>query len=220
LNGRVHGKNNTFDAGQIDGNAGASYRYDKHEFSGVVQVGSYYVNAARVRDQTGLVGEWTYRMNGEQQWSSYVQWGDLSYPGQSARNATRKVIGTSYAHGFRSGLVMFTGAYVGIEKQKNSTLPYLGHRLYGLRTGVQQTLSEEVSLFGSLGYESRKYGGQDTLFLLTRKDDQFNLNLGLNWIPARLWRVTPQLSLTSVKSNVPTSVFDRAALSVSVRRDF
>ncbi len=219
-NGRLHGQNKTFDATQVDGNAGASYRYDKHEFSAVVQAGSYYVNAAKARDQAGLVGEWTYRMNGEQQWSSYVQWGQLSYPGQAARNADRTVIGTSYAHGFRSGLLLFTGAYVGTEKTKDPAFPNLGHNLYGIRTGAQQMLSEEVSLFGGLSYENRKYGGQDTLFLVTRQDDQFNLNLGLNWVPARSWKVTPQLSLTSVKSNIPTSKFDRAVFAVTLRRDF
>jgi outer membrane protein len=219
-NGRMHGQNKAFDATQVDGNAGASYRYDKHEFSGVVQAGSYYVNAAKARDQAGLVGEWTYRMNGEQQWSSYVQWGQLSYPGQAVRDAIRTVIGTSYAHGFRSGLLLFTGAYVGTEKQKNGAFPNLGHKLYGIRTGAQQMLSEEVSLFGGLSYENRKYGGQDALFLVSRRDNQFNLNLGLNWVPARLWKVTPQLSWTSVKSNVPTSAFNRTAFAVTLRRDF
>ena len=219
-NGRVHGQNKAFDATQVDGNAGASYRYDKHEFSAVVQAGSFYVNAAKARDQAGLVGEWTYRMNGEQQWSSYVQWGQLSYPGQTARNADRTVIGTSYAHGFRSGLLLFAGVYAGTEKQKDSAFPNLGHALYGIRTGAQYMLPEEVSLFGGLSYENRKYGGQDALFLVTRRDNQFNLNLGLNWVPARLWRVTPQLSLTSVKSNIPTSDFNRTVFAVTLRRDF
>ena len=220
VNGRVHGQNKTFDATQVDGNAGASYRYDKHEFSAVVQAGSYYVNAAKARDQAGLVGEWTYRVSGEQQWSSYVQWGQLSYPTQAARNADRTVIGTSYAHGFRSGLLLFAGAYVGTEKEKDRAFPNLGHTLYGIRTGAQQMLSEEVSLFGGLSYENRKYGGQDALFLVTRQDNQFNLNLGLNWVPARLWKVTPQLSLTSVESNIPTSKFNRAVFAVTLRRDF
>ncbi len=219
-NGRTHSQNRTFDSMQLDGNAGASYRYDKHEFSGVVQAGSYYVNAAKARDQSGLVGEWTYRMNGEQQWSSYVQWGQLSYPGQAVRDAVRTVIGTSYAHGFRSGLLLFAGAYVGTEKQKDGAFPNLGHRLYGIRTGAQQMLSEEVSLFGGMSYENRKYGAQDALFLVTRRDNQFNLNLGLNWVPARLWKITPQLSWTSVKSNIPTSHFNRTAFTVTLRRDF
>ena len=220
VNGRMHGQNKAFDATQIDGNAGANYRYDKHEFSGVVQAGSYYLNAAKARDQAGLVGEWTYRLNGEQQWSSYLQWSQLSYPSQSARDAARTVIGTSYAQGFRSGLLFFAGAYVGIEKQKNGAFPNLGHKLYGVRTGAQQILSEGVSLFGGLSYENRKYGGPDPLFLAVRQDTQFNINLGLNWVPAKTWKVTPQLSYTSVKSNIPVSDFQRTTFAVTLRKDF
>ncbi|CAN7246566.1 surface lipoprotein assembly modifier [Polaromonas sp. LjRoot131] len=220
-NARVNAKYNDFNTGQVDLNFGASYRYDKHEFSGVVQAGTYTVAGSRARDQQGLVGEWTYRIDGFRQWSSYIQWGDLSYPGQSLRDATRTVIGTSYAHAFRdSNIVVFGGAYIGTEKERASGVPQLGHDLVGVRTGIQKTLSDTLALFGSLAYEDRKYGGADPLFLVTRHDQQWNLNLGLNWVPAKLWRVTPQLALTSVKSNVVISDYNRSLFSVTVRRDF
>lgn len=220
-NARVNAKYNDFNTGQVDVNAGASYRYDKHEFSGVVQAGTYTVAGSRARDQQGLVGEWTYRIDGFRQWSTYIQWGDLTYPGQSLRDATRTVIGTSYAHVFRdSNVIVFGGGYVGTEKERAAGVPHLGHDLVGLRAGAQKTLSNAVALFGSLSYEDRKYGGTDPLFLVTRHDKQWNLNLGLNWAPAKLWRVTPQLTLTSVKSNVAISDYNRSLFSVTVRRDF
>lgn len=220
VNARDHAKFKTFNSLQLDGNVGASYRYDQHEFVGVVQAGSYYANAAKARDQLGLVGEWTYRINGEQQFSSYVQWGTLNYPGQSIRDSERTVVGTSYAHGFRNSLFLFGGVYVGTEKQKQSAFPQLGHRLYGIRSGGQQRLSEDVSLFAGLNYENRKYGGADPLFLVTRQDNQFNFNIGLNWVPAKTWRITPQISYTSVKSNIVISDFRRTIMFVSVRKDF
>jgi tetratricopeptide (TPR) repeat protein len=220
-NARANAKYSDFNTGQVDLNFGASYRYDKHEFSGVVQAGTYTVAGSRARDQQGLVGEWTYRIDGFRQWSSYIQWGDLTYPGQSLRDATRTVAGTSYAHAFRdSNIVVFGGGYVGTEKERASGVPQLGHDLYGLRAGIQKTLSDTLALFASAGYEDRKYGGADPLFLVTRHDQQWNLNLGLNWVPAKLWRVTPQLALTSVKSNVAISDYNRSLFSVTVRRDF
>ncbi len=221
-NGRGHQnqQNNAFNSMQLDANAGASYRYEKHEFTGVVQVGSYDVNGSRARDQAGVVGEWTYRLDGFRQLSSYIQLGSLSYPGQTIRNADRTVIGTSYAHAFRNGFLAFGGAYVGTEKQKNSAFPQFGHKLFGLRSGAQQEIDQNLSLFGGLSYENRRYNGQDPLFLVNRKDGQWNLNLGLNWIPGKFWRVTPQLSYTAVKSNVVISDFNRVVLSVNLRRDF
>lgn len=220
-NARVNAKYNDFNTGQVDVNAGASYRYEKHEFTGVVQAGTYTVAGSRARDQQGLVGEWTYRVDGFRQWSTYVQWGDLTYPGQSLRDATRTVIGTSYAHAFReSNIIVFAGGYVGTEKERAAGVAHLGHDLVGFRTGAQKTLSDALALFGSVSYEDRKYGGADPLFLVTRHDKQWNLNVGLNWVPAKLWRVTPQLTLTSVKSNVAISDYNRSLFSVTVRRDF
>lgn len=220
VNARQHAKFSAFNNFQLDGNVGASYRYDKHEFTAAVQAGSFYQNGTRVRDQSGLVGEWTYRQDGENQWSSYLQIGTLDYPTQAARNANRNVLGASYAKGFSNGLLLFGGGYVGAEKQKLSSVPHLGHVLYGIRTGSQLSLSEFVSAFLALSYENRKYGGSDPLFLVTRQDNQYNLNLGLNWVPAKTWRVTPQLSLTAVKSNVAISDFRRAAFTVALRKDF
>ncbi len=211
---------NAFNTRQVDANAGASYRYDKHEFTGVLQVGSYDVNAARARDQAGLVGEWTYRPDGYRQWNSYLQWGRLAYPGQSIRDVDRTVLGTSYAHSFRTGLLVFGGGYIGSEDTKASGVPHLAHHLVGLRVGAQQALSPDIALFGSAGYEQRNYRGPDPLFLVTRRDGQTSLNLGLNWIPGKFWRVTPQLTYLSVKSNVPISDYNRVLFSVTLRRDF
>lgn len=219
-NSRINAKYNDFNTGQVDVNAGASYRYEKNEFTGVVQAGTYTVSGSRVRDQQGLVGEWTYRIDGFRQWSSYLQWSQLRYPTQSLRDADRTVLGTSYAHAFRDGSVVFGGGYGGYEKERAGGFPHLGHKLFGLRLGAQNPLRDDLALFGSLSYEDRKYGGPDPLFLVTRQDKQWNLNLGLNWIPAKLWRVTPQLTLTSVKSNVAISDYNRSMFSVTVRRDF
>lgn len=220
-NARINGQYNDFNTGQVDVNVGASYRYEKHQFKAVVQAGTYTVAGSRARDQQGLIGEWTYRPDGFRQWSTYIQWGDLIYPGQSLRDATRTVIGTSYAHTFRdSDVVAFAGAYLGTEKERASGVPHLGHDLVGLRVGGQKSLSDEWALFGSVSYEDRKYGGADPLFLVTRHDKQWGLNLGANYVPAKGWRFTPQLTLTSVKSNVAISDYNRTMFSVTVRRDF
>ena len=217
---RVNAKTSQFDSTQIDLNAGASYRYDQHEFSGAYQAGTYRVDGSGLRDQQGVIGEWTYRPDGFRQWNTYLQWGKLSYPGQSLRDADRTVVGTSYAHAFRSGLLVFGGAYVGIEKEHATGFPQFGHKLLGLKAGAQHSLREDFAIFGSLGYEARNYGGQDPFFLVTRHDRQTSLNLGFNWTPAKYWRVTPQLVLSAIRSNVAISDFNKTVFGVTLRRDF
>ena len=222
LSGQIkdHVKTDNTNSSQIDASAGATYRYEKHEFSGVLQVGTNGLDNTTIRQQAGLVGEWTYRIDGLRQISSYLQWGKLRYPEQIQRDSTRTVLGSSYAHVFPSGLLVYGGGYLGAERPDDDRFGQLGHKLYGVRAGLQFSLSPATALFATLAYENRRYGAVDTLFLVTRKDDQTNLNLGLNWLPAKDWKVSPQLQLTRVKSNIAISDFSRAAALVNVRRDF
>lgn len=221
ISGREHlGGDSSFDTLQADLNAGASYRVERNDYSLVAQHGTYRVGGNTARRSAGFIGEWVYRFDGFRQVTSYAQWARLTYPGQSLRDADRTVVGSSYAHLFASGLMAFAGAYIGTEKVQNSTVPHLGHDLWGLRAGVQKPFDQSLAVFATVGYENRDFGGADPLFLVSRSDQQYNLNLGVNWSPDGLWRVSPQLSYTRASSNVPVNDYSKRVLSVSARREF
>lgn len=219
-NGRANFSEDNLNTLEVSANAGATYRHEKNEYSGAIQYASYEVDGNRARNTLGFVGEWTYRLDGNRQVSSYIQWSELKYPGQSIRNADRTVVGTSYAQSFRNGYLAYIGGYLGEESQKRSAFPQFGHDLFGLRAGVQKEIAANLATYASIGYENRKYNGTDPLFLVTRHDKQLNLNLGANWIPGKYWRVTPQISYTKVNSNVAISDYDRTMVSITLRRDF
>jgi outer membrane protein len=219
-NYRFNNDYNDFDTRQFDVSAGASYKVDKDEFTAAVQVGTFAVDNNNARDQRGVVGEWTHRPDGASQWTTYLQLSTLRYPGQNLRDAGRYVLGTSYARAFRGGLLAFGGIYAGTEDERAANVPHLGHRLVGMRAGLQQSLNADVDVFANGGYEERRYGGADPLFLVTRRDRQTSLNLGLTWVPVVSWRVTPQLSLLKTHSNIAISEFSKRVLSVMVRKDF
>jgi len=209
-----------FDNAQLDVSGGVSYRHERNEYSLVGQAGTYTVDGSRARDQIGLVGEWIHRFDSFRQVSTYLQYSQLTYPTQGIRDADRVVVGTSYSHVFRDGRLVYVGGYVGEESEKASGVPQLGHRLWGVRVGGQQAFTNELAAFATLGYEDRRYGGTDPLFLVRRSDEQLNVNIGLNWVPLPQWRVTPQIALTRVHSNVVISDYTRNVFSVTVRRDF
>jgi len=219
-NYRFNNDYNDFDTHQFDISAGASYKVDKDEFTAVAQAGSFSVDNRGVRDQRGVVGEWTHRPDVASQWTTYLQLSTLRYPGQSLRDAERYVLGASYARALRGGLLAFGGVYAGTENERAPNVPHLGHRLAGLRAGLQQSVNADVDVFANTGYEERRYGGSDPLFLVTRRDRQTSLNLGLVWVPVVNWRITPQLSLLKTDSNIAISDFSKRVLSVTVRRDF
>ena len=76
------------------------------------------------------------------------------------------------------------------------------------------------TLFASLGWEERKYGGPEPVFGTTRKDTQTDVRFGANWRIAPLWVVTPQVSFTDNGSNVELYDYSRTLTSVTVRREF
>jgi len=56
--------------------------------------------------------------------------------------------------------------------------------------------------------------------LRKRKDDQYDITLGVNYVPARYWTVKPQISLIKNDSNIELNGFERATMSINIRRDF
>ena len=46
------------------------------------------------------------------------------------------------------------------------------------------------------------------------------LSLGMAWVPAKAWRVTPQIAATQTRSKVAINEFDTQTISVTVRREF
>lgn len=220
-NARANGNGQSqFNNGQLDATGGAAYRVERNEFSLVGQLGTYTVGGSRVRDISGVTGEWTYRFDGFRQISTYVQLNKLKYPLAPVRDADRTVAGVSYAHLFRSGMLAYGGLYFGKEDADAAGRGDLGHKVTGLRAGIQQPFSETLAAFATFGYETRRFNGVDPIFLVTRSDRQSNLNLGLSWIPVKAWRITPQLALTNTRSNIVIADYDRQVISVTARREF
>ena len=214
------GSANQFDTKNYAGLGGAAYRHEKNEFSLGLRVATDDLYSNSFRQQSGVLGEWIYRLDGFRQFGTFVQLGDVRYSSQSARDAKRQVLGTTYAQIFPSGLTAYGGVYLGTERTFDPLANALGHNLSGLRIGVQKRWSTAVSVFANAGYEQRTFSGDDALFQVTRGDQQSTLDLGLSWIPAPLWRITPQLSLVHTQSNIAINQFDKNSVSVIARRDF
>lgn len=219
-NARANINESLFNNNQINISAGGGYRLDRQEFSLVAAFEEYSVDNATNRTQKGLVGEWIYRMDNTREMGAYLQYSKLHYPGQTIRDADRTVLGMSYAQQLGNGWLAWGGAYLGSENEQAAGVPYYGHALAGLRIGAQKVLQPTLAAFVALNYEGRRYGGQDPFFLVKRKDDQTSLSLGLNWVPTKSWRVTPQISYIRNQSSVVISDYDRTTVSVAARMEF
>lgn len=222
FNQRTNSSKATFDTQSLDGNLGVSLAKGDDNYSAALQLNNFEVGNNRYRDATGLTAQWQRTLDNSSQVSAYVQYSELRYPGQSVRDANRTVVGAAYARalgGFYTPVV-YVGGYAGEEKEKAANVAYLGHQLFGARAGGEMKINPKTRLFGSASLESRNYGGQEPLFLVGRKDMQTDLRVGLGYIPAPSWTVSPQLSYTRNGSNIVINDYDRTAFSISLRRDF
>lgn len=217
---RLNKDDTDFDNSNWDGNLGLTYTEEKNQYSFVLQGNTFRLNGERFRDAFGFTTQWQHTYDSRNQASLYLQYADLSYPGQSVRDADRWVVGGAYAHAFRTGAVVYAGAYLGTEREKTSGVPHLGHDLVGIRAGGQVELAPRWTGFINANLEQRHYGGNDPFFLSTRQDLQSNFTIGANFAASREWRITPQLSLTRNDSNMELNDYRREVLSITAHRDF
>ena len=209
-----------YDNLNADAYAGLVLTRDKHVFSANAQFNHYELGHDRYRTASGLSGQWQYNHDSHNQLSAFVQYSDLRYPTLSSRDAERWVLGGAMAHAYRGGEVAFASAYWANERPRDGDVPWLGFDGIGLRAGGQLNINPRTVLFANGSLEYRHYGDDDPMFRTTRRDTQYDLTIGVNYVPVRHWTVTPKLGLTYNQSNIELNKYHREAVSVTVRRDF
>ena len=214
-----------FSTYDYDANLGLSYRWDRDTFTLVGQFNSFWVDDTKLysdayRNAAGATAQWQHDFDSRNQVSVFLQYSDLTYPGQNIRDADRYIGGAGYAHAFgRGALITYLGLYGGAEKVKDDSVPQLGNDIYGARLGAQWNLNEKFALFANGSAERRKYGGPDPFFNVDRKDTQYSASGGLIFVPLKNVHITPQVSWTDNRSNISINQFDRVIYQVVYRQD-
>jgi hypothetical protein len=62
--------------------------------------------------------------------------------------------------------------------------------------------------------------GTDPLFFVDHKDNQYAAGIGVSWLFAKDWRLSPQITYLRNQSNIAIYEYDRTQVFVSVRKDF
>jgi outer membrane protein len=222
--GKYNRDETLFDTQTYDGSLGVRWAKDANAVTGVLQAQTYSVDDRRFRDSIGGTLQWQHSLSQSRQVSLFLQHAGLSYPDstQSIRDAKRNIAGIGIANAFGGAYapVVFASLYGGEEQPDEDLVPHLGHKPVGVRVGAQTTLASGVVLFGNLSAEQRKYGGDDPLFLVRRKDRQYDATIGVNYTLAPKWSLRPQVSHTDNRSNIEINRFKRTVAQVGLRRDF
>jgi outer membrane protein len=220
--GQFNFEHTQFNTGTIDISAGLRWNRGPNALVALAQGQSFQVDNTQYRRSIGGTAQWLHNLSARQQVTVYGQYAELRYPDQSPRNADRAIGGLAYSQAFEGDYlpVAFASGYAGDERDINDAFPYLGFKPAGVRLGGQLTLRPTLVGFGSFGYEYRSYNGTDPLFLTTRRDNQYDVIVGVNYIFAPKWTLRPQVGYTRVISNIELNSYDRTVASVALRRDF
>ena len=211
-----------FEIGQLNINTGFQYKHFIDSYSLAAQYDDIAVGDNSFRRSYGVIGQWQRTVNDRNQAGLYLQASNIDFAGGSVRDANRYILGGNWAHVFEGDKspVAFLGIYGGIEDAKNSRSDFLDQDIIGLRIGGQFSATPKLVVYAASGYESRQYDADDPVFLQSRKDDQYDVSIGLRYMPARNWLVRPQLSYIKNDANITLYQYERATLSLNVRRDF
>jgi outer membrane protein len=220
--GKFNRVNDQFDTATLDGNLGLRWARGQESVSGGFAHQEFDVDNKGFRNSDGVVAQWQHNYSEFDQASVFLQAVDLSYPTQPIRDARRTILGVAFGHGIDSPRkpVIFGSFYRGQEKEKAEDVPHLGHKPIGVRLGGQVGIGNNSVLFSLFSYEHRTYGGEEPFFGVTRKDDQFDVRVGVNYTIAPGWLLVPQVSYTNNDSNVILNKYDRTVASLSVRWTF
>lgn len=214
-----------FDTYSYDANLGASYKFDRDVVTLAAQFNAFYLDNLQLyndsyRNAAGGVLKWQHDFNASNQVSAFVQAVALRFPSQSPMNVDRYVAGAGYAHAFvPKGPVVYLGAYGGQEREVDEQFPQWGSDIAGARMGAQQFISEKYSVYLNANAEHRKYHGKDPLFLETREDNLYTASFGMNFVPKKNVRITPEVLYTKNQSNISIYGFDRWIAQLIFRQD-
>ncbi len=216
-------KQNAYDIGSIDARAGVSFADGKNLYRIGAGYNDYRLQSDRYRHVATALGEWRHVLDQNTAASFSAQYNEIRYVTADQRGNDVNVVtlgaGLSRLIPGMHPVTAFAGAFAGQEREERTRTD--GNRaMGGLRVGASIAAHDSLDLSASLAAQVGLYSRYNSLFLVRRRDSQYDLGLGANWRFADLWSLRPQVSLTRSDSNV--AIYDtlRYDVSLSLRRDF
>ena len=222
LTNRFNANQSTFDTTYLDFSGGLRYKKFTDTFTAALQASTFELDSNRFRNTHGVTAQWQRDLDDHNQVNLFGQYARISYAGNSFRDADRYVLGGGWAHVFEGDKspVLFLSGYVGQENARTSNADFLSNAIVGARAGGQLSLNTKLVAYATASYETRDYDQRDPLFLKTRNDDQYDLSVGVRYLPGYNWVIRPQISYLKNDSNIIINDFDRTVISVNFRHDF
>ncbi|MCB6183458.1 tetratricopeptide repeat protein [Leeia sp. TBRC 13508] len=210
------------DNDQFSANLGATYQQqnDRVRF-GLAYTKNYLDNNAYLSDTQASI-DWGHLLSPNSEITIYGKLNTYNQL-QSDNDSKRWTLGSRYVESFEDlpfKPMLQTGFYFGSQKSKQSANNYTSNHFLGYQLGGLWQLNEKTAAYLTLAYEWRKYLATHPQYLSTRKDGQWDIRLGMNYLLAPHLTITPQLSWTKNRSNQAISQYKQTRFDLTVKYDF
>ncbi len=222
----------SFDSLGLDARAGVMFGAKAERLRIGVLGGRYNLGNSHNSDTAGLNAEWSHVFSPGNQLKVFGQYAQYRYADvvMQVNDYDQQAMGVGWLHVQADGKSsLFGSLYRGSEKDVSNIItlatPNGGRadgakRFSGLRIGGQAVFSDKATLFVNAGGQAGDYSKVNPLFLRQRNDRLYDLTAGANWHLDKLWTLRPQINYSRNISNIAIYGYDRADVSLTVRRDF
>jgi len=220
---RDHDDLNAYDVGSIDVRAGAAFSAGRNLYRIGAGYNDYSLESDRYRGVATALGEWRHALDANTTTALSAQYNEVRYvtADQRANDVNIVMLGAGLQRVFPRDrpVTTFIGAFAGREREERVRAD--GNReLAGFRIGASLAADASLDLFANAAAQLGIYSRYNTLFLVRRRDAQYDFGLGANWRFAPDWTLRPQVAVSRNDSNVAIYDTMRYDVSVSLRRDF
>ncbi len=215
-NWRDNFQSSQFDQASLTGSVGVAHSFhngDALSLSGQAQ--KFWLGHAGFRSSYGVIGQFTKRLSDNRALAISAQFIRLDFDGGATMDADRYGLSVNY-----SGKSVYFGVGGGREKTLQAASDHLSHYYATGQIGTEVALSSKLVLLAGASIEHRAYEAADPLFLVRRKDTQFDGTLGLRYALTKAVSVRPRVTYTRNVSNIPLNDYDRVTASLGVRFEF
>jgi outer membrane protein len=221
-----------FDSLGLVARAGVMFGAKNEHLRAGVLGGRYDLNDSHYSDITGLNAEWSHMSSPSNQWKVFGQYAQYRFVDavMQVNDYDQQVIGAGWLHVQAGGeSSLFGSLYHGSETDVSNIItlatPNGGRadgakRFNGLRVGGQASVGGKATFFVNAGGQLGDYSKVNPLFLQQRSDRLYDVAAGANLHLNQLWTLRPQILYSRNISNIAIYGYERADVSLTVRRDF
>lgn len=205
-----------FDTASVTGTAGYAHSFANHDvFSLSAQVQRFWLDGDGYRNSYGAIAQYTALQGQGRAITVSAQYNRLDFEGQPLLDADRYSVALGYVTRSLSAAVS-----AGKEETRRAAGDAYSNWFANASVGGEYPLSPQVAVQGGIAFDMRRYDAADALFLIKRRDERFDAQLGLKVGLVGNLYFQPRASFTRNWSNIALYDYDRFTVSAGVRLEF